>query len=36
MLDNIGDPATFPKALAALGFQGGSSPQGAMGGQCPA
>jgi NADPH:quinone reductase-like Zn-dependent oxidoreductase len=32
VLDNIGDPATFPKALASLGFQGRLVTAGAHGG----
>jgi NADPH2:quinone reductase len=32
VLDNIGDPATFPKALAALGFQGRLVTAGGHGG----
>jgi NADPH:quinone reductase-like Zn-dependent oxidoreductase len=32
VLDNISDPATFPKALAALGFQGRLVTAGAHGG----
>ena len=32
VLDNIGDPVTFPKALAALGFQGRLVTAGAHGG----
>lgn len=31
-MDNIGDPATFPKALASLGFQGRPVTAGGHGG----